>query len=737
MEKDHVTRLVKWGEMGVTCWPLINYTFPPQRVVSSLFPTFIAVTMFYLWLFATVAAFASGPLFPFVLLSACILQLLLSFPVAVVSLCCCFMVYVWFHDPLVAFWHCLVDLWVWWWSDLDPRTLNDMRYNEEMTEFVVAARAYWKVVDLAGAPLYDVTAVHGPAFGDCPSARGDDVASFSSGIAVETGVGLSAGDDAVLCGVAPLDVVSGDDGDVGSSSAGVVGSSSSGVAVSSSAGVSVTSSAGVVGSSSAAVVSLSSPAVASSSSVPVAVSSSGDGVALSSAVPVVVSSSGAVGGLSPVPVGGSCSGAVGGLSPVPVGGSCSGAVVGSCSGAGVDPSSVAVVVSSSVAVAGSSSVVVAAFNDADPLGAPVTGVAHHVHPVPVAGALDDVIDDLSFLFHHLSAEDPHDEDSYMAPPPDRRYQEPIEPVGIDNHLVPVMPANLAPSPFLFDHHDLTYADMPSPIRPPQAATPPPPPSPTPIPMEDTITFIPPAIYATTSNITASNIIINTDNITMPTPSPPITFTDSNTTINSDNTNMPIPSSTITSTAATSTTNTRLVICEDIPPTATYPTTTTTTTFDTPTTTATTTSITTTTTPTAIPTTTITTTTTTTDTINIATRLYIIPHVEFNPQLPANLPQLRLTPAPITTAATTTDIRNAIIPPSPGPQSPGEQDQSQDEDQAPWSEFVTWLEDVTEDVDSLEEYEEGDYFVLEQDYDDDDDVVEEEGEQYEYYDYEAF
>lgn len=45
--------------------------------------------------------------------------------------------------------------------------------------------------------------------------------------------------------------------------------------------------------------------------------------------------------------------------------------------------------------------------------------------------------------------------------------------------------------------------------------------------------------------------------------------------------------------------------------------------------------------------------------------------------------------------------------------------------------------MTEDVDSPEEYEEGDYFVLEQDYDDDDDVEEEEGEQYEYYDYEAF
>ncbi|KAJ8652278.1 hypothetical protein O0I10_012091 [Lichtheimia ornata] len=386
----------------------------------------------YFWLFATVAAFASGPLCPFVLLFACILQLLIAFPVLSASLFCLFMFFVFFHDPLVAFWHSLVDVWVWCSSDWDPRILQAMRDNEEATKFVMEARAFWKVVDLTGAPLYDVADIEGPAADEIVSACGDES----------------------VFGVAPVF------GDV--SFAPVVsrsGFSALGVA-SAFVGVDGVRSSGVDG----------------------------------------VRSSGVDG------------------------------VRGSVVGDGVSFPAVAAT----------------AYDDVEALGAGAADVGRVLDPVPggenVVAALgvreEDVMDELAFLFLHLSVDDPLDEDTYMAPPFDRRYVEPVDIMELDDHLLSVMSVHLENSPFFQDDDDPIMIDMPSPLIPSRPATPPPspPPSPTPIPMEVDLTIVSPTVNTTASTTT----ITNTATITTPMP----TDTPATTTTTTDIT----PATTTTATA---------------------------------------------------------------------------------------------------------------------------------------------------------------------------------------------
>ncbi|KAJ8652383.1 hypothetical protein O0I10_012006 [Lichtheimia ornata] len=350
----------------------------------------------YFWLFATVAAFASGPLCPFVLLFACILQLLIAFPVTVASLFCLFMFFVFFHDPLVAFWHSLVDVWVWCSSDWDPRILQAMRDNEEATKFVMEARAFWKVVDLAGAPLYDVADIEGPAADEIVSARGDES----------------------VFGVAPVF------GDVSFA-----------------------------------------PVVRRSG-----VSAAGVGVAAASAHARFegVGASGV------------------GRGPV----------------FGVDDD---------VAFAGVAREVVPAPGDED------AAVAFGVEG-------EDAMDELAFLFDHLTVDDPLDEDAYMAPPFDRRYMEPTDLMELDDDLLSVMSVHMENSPFFQDDDDPIMIDMPSPILPPRPATPPPspPPSPTPTHMEVDTTLTSPIVTATASTTTTTNTDTNTT--TMPTPIATITTT---------------------------------------------------------------------------------------------------------------------------------------------------------------------------------------------------------------------
>ncbi|KAJ8652284.1 hypothetical protein O0I10_012097 [Lichtheimia ornata] len=374
----------------------------------------------YFWLFATVAAFASGPLCPFVLLFACILQLLIAFPVTVASLFCLFMFYVFFRDPLLAVWRCLVDFWVWWSSDLDPRTLKAMRDNDEATKFVMEARAYWKVVDLAGAPLYDVVAIEGPAADEIVSARGDEsvfgVAPVFGDVSFAPVVGRS-GEDVSALGVASASAFVGVDGVRSSGVDGVRGS--------------------VVG----------------------------DGVSFPAAAAT-------------------------------------------------------------------------AYDDVEALGAGAADVGHVLDAVPgdddVAAAFGvgegDAMDELAFLFLHLSVDDPLDEDTYMAPPFDWRYVEPTDMMELDDDLLSFMSVHLENSPFYQDDDDPIIIDMPSPLIPSRPATPPPspPPSPTPIHMEVDTTSTSPIVTATAPTTTITNTATTTT--TMPTDTP-ATTTITNTDIN--------------------------------------------------------------------------------------------------------------------------------------------------------------------------------------------------------------
>ncbi|KAJ8657628.1 hypothetical protein O0I10_006694 [Lichtheimia ornata] len=261
--------------------------------------------------------------------------------------------------------------------------------------------------------------------------------------------------------------------------------------------------------------------------------------------------------------------------------------------------------------------------------------------------VDDVDDELAFLMDHLSVEDPHDEDAYMAPPFDRRYEEPVPMMEIDTDPISIMFANLTfpPFPTLIDNDDYDDpidVDMPLVEPPSQPATPPPspPPSPTPIPMEVDHTLLSPLLIptTTTTNTTAVTTTINT--ATMPT--------------------MPT-----TTSATTPTTSTRHVTPMHTPPTPPHPITTTTSTTATP--------------------------------MTLAT-------LAFRPRPFMNTNNARLTPAPLTPATNTINIRNTTRPPSPRPPPRGHLQQAmpqptmRPEDAAALAELLRELGAVAEEED---------------------------------------
>ncbi|KAJ8652282.1 hypothetical protein O0I10_012095 [Lichtheimia ornata] len=180
----------------------------------------------------------------------------------------------------------------------------------------------------------------------------------------------------------------------------------------------------------------------------------------------------------------------------------------------------------------------------------VAAVANDVAAVDVDD--DDVFEELSFLFTHLSVDDPFDEDTRMAPPFDWRYIEPIDDMEVDDDLLSVMSISLGNSPF-FNDEDPIMIDMPSPQLPSRPATPPPspPPSPTPIPMEVDMPILSPIITTaaattTTNTATTTTTIMPTPTMPnlMPDPIPVITTDTTRTTTNSATTIVTSPPRTV-------------------------------------------------------------------------------------------------------------------------------------------------------------------------------------------------
>ncbi|KAJ8657618.1 hypothetical protein O0I10_006682 [Lichtheimia ornata] len=291
------------------------------------------------------------------------------------------------------------------------------------------------------------------------------------------------------------------------------------------------------------------------------------------------------------------------------------------------------------------------------------------------GDHDDVDDELAFLMYHLSVEDRFDEDAYMAPPFDRRYEEPVELMEIDADIISIMFANLTFPPFPAflnddDDDDPIDVDMPFLETPSQAATPQPspPPSPTPIPMEVEPTIVTPVTNPTT---TSAMTTINTTNITIRNPLTPITTTAPMTTTTPSmptTISMPTTSMAPPATGTTPTTSTRFVT----PVTASSP-------------------------HHRHP-------TTCTVTTNSATPHVTLATLAFRPRPFTTTNQPRVTPTPISSDTSTINTRKTTRPPSPRPQPRGALQQAMPqptmraEDAAALAELLRELGAVAEEED---------------------------------------